>query len=42
MTFWRQQDGSVDSVKQENQSYIAKDNKDVDGSVDSIIYYRRQ
>ena len=43
MTFCRrQQDGSVDSVKQENQSYIAEDNKDADGSVDSIIYCRRQ
>ena len=43
MTFYRrQQDGSMDSVKQENQSYIAEDNKDADGSVDSIIYCRRQ
>jgi hypothetical protein len=34
MTFCRrQQDGSVDSVRQESQLYIAEDNKDVDGSV---------
>jgi hypothetical protein len=32
----RQQDGSVDSVRQESQLYIAKDNKDADGSVDSV------
>jgi hypothetical protein len=32
----RQQDGSVDSVRQERQLYIAEDNKDVDGSVDSV------
>ena len=32
----RQQDGSVDSVKQESQLYIAEDNKDVDGSVESV------
>jgi beta-xylosidase len=37
MTFCRrQQDGSVDSVKQENQSYIAEDNKDTNESMDSI------
>jgi hypothetical protein len=37
MTFCRrQQDGSVDSVGQESQLYIAEDNKDADGSVDSI------
>ena len=43
MTFCRrQQDGIVDSVKQENQSYIAEDNKDAYGSMDSIIYCRRQ
>ena len=43
MTFCRrQQDGSEESVKQENQSYIAEDNKDADGSVDSIIYCKRQ
>ena len=37
MTFCRrQQDGSMDSVKQENQSYIVEDNKDADGSMDSI------
>jgi hypothetical protein len=32
----RQQDGSVDSVRQESQLYIAEDNKDADGSVDSV------
>jgi hypothetical protein len=32
----RQQDGSVDSVRQERQLYIAEDNKDADGSVDSV------
>ena len=43
MTFYRiQKDGSMDSVKQENQSYIAEDNKDADGGMDSIIYCRRQ
>jgi hypothetical protein len=37
MTFCRkQQDGSVDSVRQESQLYIAEDNKDADGSMDSI------
>jgi hypothetical protein len=37
MTFCRrQQDGSMDSVRQESQLYIAGDNKDVDGSVDSV------
>jgi hypothetical protein len=37
MTFCRrQQDGSVDSVRQESQSYIAEDNKDADGSVESV------
>jgi hypothetical protein len=37
MTFRRrQQDGSVDSVKQKSQLYIAEDNKDADGSVDSV------
>ena len=37
MTFCRkQQDGSVDSVKQESQLYIAEDNKHADGSVDSV------
>ena len=36
MTFCRrQQDGSVDSVRQESQLYIAEDNKDADGSMDS-------
>jgi hypothetical protein len=36
MTFCRrQQDGSVDSVRQESQLYI-EDNKDADGSVDSV------
>jgi hypothetical protein len=32
----RQQDGSVDSVRQESQLYIVEDNKDEDGSVDSV------
>jgi hypothetical protein len=32
----RQQDGSVDSVRQESQLYIVEDNKDADGSVDSV------
>jgi hypothetical protein len=32
----RQQDRSVDSVRQESQLYIAEDNKDADGSVDSV------
>jgi hypothetical protein len=37
MTFCRrQQDGSVDSVRQESQLYIAEDNKDADGSMDSV------
>jgi hypothetical protein len=37
MTFCRrQQDRSVDSVRQESQLYIAEDNKDVDGSVESV------
>jgi hypothetical protein len=37
MTFCRrQQDESMDSVRQESQLYIAEDNKDADGSVDSI------
>jgi hypothetical protein len=37
MTFCRKkQDGSVDSVIQESQLYIEKDNKDADGSVDSV------
>jgi hypothetical protein len=37
MTFCRrQQDESVDSVRQESQLYIAEDNKDVNGSVDSV------
>jgi hypothetical protein len=37
MTFSRRQkDGSVDSVRQESQLYIAEDNKDEYGSVDSI------
>jgi hypothetical protein len=37
MTFCRrQQDGSVDSVRQESQLYIEEDNKDADGSVDSV------
>jgi hypothetical protein len=37
MTFCRkQQDGSVDSVRQESQLYIAEDNKDADGSKDSV------
>jgi hypothetical protein len=37
MTFCRrQQDESVDSVRQESQLYIAEDNKDADGRVDSV------
>jgi hypothetical protein len=32
----RQQDISVDSVRQESQLYIAEDNKDADGSMDSV------
>jgi hypothetical protein len=37
MTFCRrQQDESMDSVRQESQLYIAEDNKDADGSVDSV------
>jgi hypothetical protein len=37
MTFCRrQQDESMDSVRQENQLYIAEDNKDADGSMDSV------
>jgi hypothetical protein len=37
MTFCRrQQDGSVDSARQESQLYIAEDKKDADGSVDSV------
>ena len=39
MTFCRrQQDGSVDFVRQESQLYIEEDNKDADGSVDSVIW----
>jgi hypothetical protein len=37
MTFCRrQQDGSADSVRQESQLYIAEDNKDADGSMESV------
>ena len=37
MTFCRkQQDGSVDSIRQESQLYIAEENKDADESVDSV------
>jgi hypothetical protein len=36
MFYRRQQDRRVDSVRQERQLYIAKDNKDADGSVDSV------
>ena len=37
MTFCkRQQDGSVESVRQKSQLYIAEDNKDADESVDSV------
>jgi hypothetical protein len=37
MTFCiRQQDESMDSVRQESQLYISQDNKDADESVDSI------
>jgi hypothetical protein len=34
----RQQDGSMDSIRQESKLYIAENNKDANGSVDSIIY----
>jgi hypothetical protein len=38
MTFCRrQQDESVDSGRQESQLYIAEDNKDADGSMESVI-----
>jgi hypothetical protein len=37
MTFCRkQQDESMDSVRQESQLYIAEDDKDADGSMDSV------
>jgi hypothetical protein len=37
MTFCRkQQDGSVDSIRQESQLYIAKENKDADENMDSV------
>jgi hypothetical protein len=37
MTFCRrQQDESMDSIRQESQLYIAEDNKDANGSVDSV------
>ena len=37
MTFCRrQQDESVDSIRQESQLYIAEENKDADESVDSV------
>jgi hypothetical protein len=37
MTFCRrQQDESMDSVRQESQLYIAEDNKDANGSMDSV------
>jgi hypothetical protein len=37
MTFCRrQQDESVNSVRQERKLYIEEDNKDADGSVDSV------
>jgi hypothetical protein len=32
----KQQDGSMDSVRQESQLYIAKDNKDAYASMDSV------
>ena len=32
----RQQDESADSVRQESKLYIAEDNQDADGSVDSV------
>ena len=32
----KQQDESVDSIRQESQSYIAEENKDADESVDSV------
>jgi hypothetical protein len=37
MTFCRrQEDRSMDSVRQESQLYIVEDNKDADGSMDSV------
>jgi hypothetical protein len=37
MTFCRkQEDRSVDYIRQESQLYIAEDNKDADGSMDSV------
>jgi hypothetical protein len=37
MTFCRkQQDETVDSIRQESQLYIAEENKDADESVDSV------
>ena len=37
MTFCRkQQDGSVDSIRQERQLYIAEENKDAYESMDSV------
>jgi hypothetical protein len=37
MTFCRkQQDRSMDSVRQERKLYIAEDNKNADGSMDSV------
>jgi hypothetical protein len=41
-SYIRQQDGSVDSVRQESKLYIAEDNKVAYGSMDSITYCRRQ
>ena len=32
----RQQDGSMDSIRQESQLYIVEDNKDANGSMESI------
>jgi len=34
----RQQDESMDSIRQENKLYIVEDNKDADGSVDFFIW----
>jgi hypothetical protein len=32
----KQQDKIMDSIRQESQLYIAEDNKDADGSMDSV------
>ena len=39
MTFCgKQQDRSMDSIRQESQLYIAEENKDADGSIESQLY----